>query len=178
MPHRAAKLGFEELSPKKIATELFSNLSSGDTVAIATRQIENDNENDDVEGSNGRVSSLDMIVGNMTQRNVTTRLVTGQTGVQDFCFLMNAQRDLVGTMRSSFVRWAAYLGNNNTQAVARLYTLDSPGLRSKRGASYIRSRNVTWKNDELRRRIRHELYVSEEMESLIAKGAEKSIEEV
>jgi hypothetical protein len=34
--------------------------------------------------------------------------LSGQSGIQDFCFLMKAQKELVGSVVSTFVRWPAY----------------------------------------------------------------------
>lgn len=46
----------------------------------------------------------------LERRGLQARVVEGQSGVQDFCFLLSAQKELVGTRKSTFVQWAAWLG--------------------------------------------------------------------
>ena len=41
----------------------------------------------------------------------TVRRIKGQSGVQDFCFAMSAQRELVGVVLSTYAKWAGFLGN-------------------------------------------------------------------
>lgn len=49
---------------------------------------------------------------------VNVRVVTGQTGIQDFCFLHKATHTLVGNGMSAYVKWAAILGSSK---VSKLY---------------------------------------------------------
>ena len=41
----------------------------------------------------------------------TVRRIKGQSGVQDFCFALSAQRELVGVRKSTYAQWAGFLGN-------------------------------------------------------------------
>ena len=142
---RAYDMGFEELSPHKVAHEVFAKLQSGDKVAITTR-IANS-------VAQGYVDAL-------KERGIHARLVTGQTGVQDFCFLLHAQKELVGHARSTYVGWAALLG---TRAPARFYLVDNFGIR-QRHPNFQERFTYNWTTPELQRRVRFELYRSEEVE--------------
>jgi hypothetical protein len=106
-------LGFQELSPHQTVNELFGHLQAGDhKVAITTRYYNNNRTKEYVQA--------------FQERNITARVVTGQKGIEDFCFLTKAQKELAGNAVSSFAKWAAFLGNATT---ARLYVLDQPDLR-------------------------------------------------
>jgi hypothetical protein len=96
MPNRGKLLGFEELSPNKTAYELFAHLRPGDKIAITTR-------------FGGK--HVEPYVSALNERGLNVRVVDGQSGTEDFCFLMSAQKELVGTSLSTFSRWAAYLGH-------------------------------------------------------------------
>jgi hypothetical protein len=62
--------------------------------------------------------------------------------VEDFCFLLQA-REVVGNFRSTFVFWAALLGNAEN---VLLYTIKSPGLKSRFGpfVKMFFTGNTTW----------------------------------
>jgi hypothetical protein len=111
-------------------------------------------------------------VQQLKNRSLHVRLVHHEENVHDFCFLKKAQKELVGGARSTFVDWAAYLGN---ASVSRLYTLDSLGLRNRFGDEWIRRQNINFTNTELKNRIRFELYRSEEMDALVERGAKDVI---
>ena len=49
---------------------------------------------------------------------VNVRVITGQTGIQDFCFLHKATDTLVGNGMSTYVKWAAILGSSK---ISKLY---------------------------------------------------------
>jgi hypothetical protein len=157
MQNAAKRMGFEELSPERIANELFAHLTPGDKVAITSRHIE------------GRDSTLHEVQRLLKKRGLIVRVMENKDPMHDFCFLKHAQKELVGTTRSTFVMWAAYLGNAN---ITRLYTLDQKGLvgkdRGRDEKSYIERQNKTWTNPNLKARIHYELYQTEEMEALTA----------
>lgn len=92
--HRA---GYEELAPEQVANELFAHLNPGDKVAIASRF------SDDFR--------TQMIVDALEKRQLRVRVTEPRSGVADFCFLLYAQKELVGTAKSSFFIWAGLLGN-------------------------------------------------------------------
>jgi hypothetical protein len=141
--------GLEELSPHKVATEVFRNGNNETTtntptkIAIATRFA-------------GR-SRTDEYLETLQQHGFDARLLSSNhSAMQDFCAMRNAP-ELVGMVRSTFVMWAALLGHGT----ARLYSVDSPATRRKYGANKI-FRSFQWTHPELQRRIRFELYQTEE----------------
>jgi len=93
--------GFRELNPQQVATELFGQLQDGDKVAIVSR-FKND--------------ITKQYVTALEDRNLNVRLISGQTPVEDFCFLKRAKKEMVGTEISSFFVWAAYLSTAPVQS--------------------------------------------------------------
>lgn len=133
--------GFEELDPERVASELMGHLSQGQKVAITTRFA-----NEPIV-EKYRVS--------MQQRGFQVRVVSNQTGVQDFCFLMHAHQELLGVAKSTFARWAAYLGE--AQRV-QLYALDGAG-----SLEFIQqTMRFPWSHPELKRRIRFPIFTSKQ----------------
>lgn len=90
-----SELGFDELSPNQTANELLGHLQARDKVAITTRF---DNE------------VTQQYVQAFQAKGLQVRVVAGNSPTQDFCFLMKAQKELVGGLRSTFFTWAAFLG--------------------------------------------------------------------
>jgi hypothetical protein len=144
---RAYDMGFAELSPQKTAHELFGHLQPGDRVQITTR-IYNQAARNYAEAFLKE------------ERGIHASLVTDQTGVEDFCFLRRAQKELVGNARSTYVLWAALLG---TVTRARLYHVDNWGLRN-RHPNFLERFTYNWTDPELQNRIQFVLYQAEEME--------------
>lgn len=138
MPNRGKRLGFEEIGPDQMANELFGHLQPGDKVAITTRRLGNNATQPYVEA--------------LRRRGIQVRVVVGQTGVQDFCFLMNTKKELVGTATSTFAVWAGLLGNSS---LVRLYSLDTPERRAI-DVPLLFKYNFT--HPHLRSRIKFELY--------------------
>jgi hypothetical protein len=136
MPRKARIRGYEELSPNQTARELFGHLGRGEKVAIVTR-FDND--------------AVRLYVEALERRGIQVRVVAKQSDVQDFCFLMQAQKEMVGLARSTFFLWAGYLGNCSVRA----YSVDSPDRR-------IAVKNVfdhyNWTNPKLQSRVLFELY--------------------
>ena len=141
MPKRYETLGFTELSPSRTANELLQHLQPGDKVAITTRF---------------RGYYADQYVKALQGRGIQARLITGQEGVEDFCFLAKAQREVIGNVVSSYARWAAILGNAST---ARLYILDTSGLRQHtKNNGLLRTLGFNWTNPTLQSRVKFEVY--------------------
>ena len=140
--------GFEETTPNQTATLLFGHLKPGDKVAITTRFRDNVN-------TRAQVRALEA-------RGLKVRVIAGQTDMQDFCFLSSTQKEFVGNARSTYVIWAAVLGN---MEVARLYTLDSMGLRQQYGANVHKHLSYEWTNTKLQY-LRFETYKSEAKQPL------------
>jgi hypothetical protein len=146
MPEYFKEFGFEELSPNKTANELFRNLKAGDKIAITSRFI-----------SDPKVNAY---VDALTSRGIQVRVIEGQTGVEDFCFLLSARKELVGFAESSYAAWAGYLGNANK---VRLYSVDSPARRADGSLFHHRVfYHFNWTNPKLQRRVFFELYGSED----------------
>lgn len=138
MKKRYRVLGFEEMGANQTARDLFGHLRPGNKVAITTRF---------------GVESAAPLVRALEARGLTVRVVANQTGVEDFCFLKSAQKELIGIAKSTFFRWAAFLGNCKT---VRMYKLDSPAIRKKGGENIFRIMN--WTHPDLKKRISFELH--------------------
>jgi hypothetical protein len=138
MPNRGKSLGYEELGPEQVANEVFGRLQPGDKVAITMRDLKSD----------GREQGL---VAAFEKRGITARIVRQSSDMADFCFLMRAQKELVGTSRSSFFTWAGLLGNATR---VRSYSIDSP-TRRRRGVVF---EHYNWTHPDLQSRFLFELY--------------------
>jgi len=139
MPRKGKKYGFEELSPHKIAHELFAHLPTGEKVVLLSR-VPDEN-----------------YTKALSSRGLQARYITGQNPMQDFCFLMSAQKDMVGYAMSTYAVYAAYLGNASK---ARLYSLKSPERLERMGTTgYYQS--IKFTNPILRDRVVFEEYNSE-----------------
>jgi hypothetical protein len=135
--------GFEELDPHRVATQLVGHLSKGQKVAMTTRFANEPIVQD--------------YLSAFQQRGLQVRLVVNQTGVQDFCFLLRAQQELIGVAKSTYARWAAYLGD--AQRV-QLYALHNTGSQE-----FIRqTMRYPWKHTEINRRIQWPVFSTFEEE--------------
>ena len=139
MPKKGVVLGFEEMGPNQTARDLFGHLKPGDKVAILSRFPQTPHE--------------EQFIQALERQGLQVRYIQGQTGVQDFCFLMNAQKELVGPGMSTYFFWAAILGNATK---VRSYWLDTPETRARNGGTY--RVEYEWKNQELRDRFTFELH--------------------
>jgi hypothetical protein len=140
------------MSPFKITNELFRDKVSGEKIAIVTRIKD---------------SVVSEIVQLLTGRGLQVRVITGQSGVQDWCFMKHAQKELVGSGISTFFKWAAFLGNATS---TRLYMLDSPRFRQRRSMGNTLTEAAHLINSDVGSRIRYEVYRSEDIEELIKNG--------
>ncbi len=140
MPERRAyDMGFAELSPSKVAKEVFGTLTSGNRVQITTR-IFNQKARNYAEA--------------LQQRGINASVVTDQSAVQDFCFLKLARKEVVGSARSTFVMWAALLGDAHD---IRLYHVHNHGLIFRHPDFWERF-TYNFTHPRLRDRLRFELY--------------------
>lgn len=131
---------FDEASPNQTASQLFGHLQPGDKVAITSRYINN--------------LTLDYVRA-LEHRGLQVRVISNQTGIQDFCFLKRAQKELVGSSMSTFARWAAILGD--AQRV-QLYVTDTPGVWIKNKRKFANPLSslldtFTWTNPKVQSRI-------------------------
>jgi hypothetical protein len=134
-----------ELSANKTATELLGHLKRGDKVAMTSRY-----HNDETK----------LYVQALEARGLQVRVVTGQSGMQDFCFLVKAQKELVGNAISTYCKWAALLGD---ATIARLYITDRPYFHHlSKGYDLVSFFGYNWTNPTLQRRIKFEVYKTEE----------------
>lgn len=154
---KADKKGFkEELSANKTANELFAHLKPGERVAITTR----------FEDATAR-----SYVDALERRGLKVRVISGQTGPEDFCFLMSAKKELVGSPISKFFMWAALLGDAKR---VRSYAVDSParreGVTSRVYSKELEMDEAAFRpkkfiHPDLVDRFFNELYESEEMDT-------------
>jgi hypothetical protein len=102
---------------------LFGHLAPGDKGAIVSRFPQ--------EHAKEYVHAL-------TERGLKVRFIQNQTGIQDFCFLRHAQKEMVGIAISTYFKWAALL-SNASRIVA--YSVDVPAQR--RQTAYLHQFQVT-----------------------------------
>jgi hypothetical protein len=87
---------FPELGPNQIAQEIFRHLNPGDKVAIISRFAD---------------KYVQLHVKALERRGLNVRVIEGNSGEQDFCFLLSAEKEILGSDKSTFFFWAAVLGN-------------------------------------------------------------------
>jgi hypothetical protein len=126
------KLGFTELGPQQTAEELFGGLSRGDKVAMLSRF---------------KTGDVQQYVQALEDRGTQVRLISGQTPVQDFCFLKNAKKEVVGSEISTFFVWAAYLGRSKV----RSYFVQSNEKAGRTGG-------YEWQDPVLKERYTYQFY--------------------
>jgi hypothetical protein len=131
LPRKGKQKGYEELSPNQTAFELFGHLQPGEKIAMTSRWNN---------------PAAQAYLETLKERGLTVRMITNQTGVQDFCFLANAKKELAGMARSTFLEWAAILGN---ASVSWLYSIDSEDTRKALGDQALMDHQ--WTNPELKR---------------------------
>jgi hypothetical protein len=90
----------------------------------------------------------------LTTRGRRVRVIK-QTGVEDFCFLMHAEKELVGVAASTYALWAGYLCNASK---VRLYSVDSPTRRTSRLFAHRLFVHYNWTNPRLKMKVFFELY--------------------
>lgn len=131
-------MGFTEIGPNRTANDLFGHLEPGDKVAITSRFRD----------------GLQPYIDAFERRGIRARAIVGQSGVQDFCFLMHAKKEIVGVTKSTFFAWAALLSNATT---IRAYQANAiPGPRGKGGSQGVTPYN--WKNKDIAKRFKYHVY--------------------
>jgi len=93
MPRKGKNAKYKELPPDRVANELLSHLNVGDKVVLLSRFTK----------------TLKPFVKLIQKRGLIVRTITGQSGIQDFCFLMSTTKELIGMFQSTYVFWAALL---------------------------------------------------------------------
>ena len=143
MPKRGKHLGFEELSANKTAKELFANHKPGEKVAIISRFGDKVDE---------YIQAMESI------RGLKVRYIENQTGNEDFCFLVKAQKEIIGTYMSSFSWWAGVLGDAKK---VRSYTVDSKDTRDRGVVNLtqnLKNANISYSPPELKEKFSFEFY--------------------
>ena len=102
---------YAEVTPSSLANFVFRDYLPGTRVAILSR-FEH---------------GLQPYIDALESKNFSVRSITNQTGVEDFCFLMKAKKELVGFHWTTFFRWASFLSD---VANVRFYRLDQSMNRS------------------------------------------------
>jgi len=157
-------MGLEELSATKVATEVFGPGSSSNatTIAIVTRFPGHKAAGEYADALKKRGLHTMWLTTKVNDSEIPNSL----SALHDFCVMIQT-KELVGMVRSTFVVWAALLGNEN--GVARLYSVDSSATRkkfSKNGKPIFRTYN--WTHPRLQRRIHFELYQADAVDALSA----------
>lgn len=145
MPRKGEGWGFEELSPQQVASDLFANHQPGDKVAIISRFSQ---------GLQGYQEALEA-------KGLKVRILEDQSGIQDFCFLLRAQYQIIGVATSTYSTFAGILGDAKK---VRLYSVDSAARRddSRRFGEFFTSFDYT--NEELKSRFSFELIKKEDQD--------------
>ena len=143
--------GFQQLDKERIATEVLGHLQDGDKIALAGRALEKDAANNSTEAYG--------IVKSIQAKNLTVRFSPGESGMEDFCFLKNAKKELIGSSKSTFAQMAAYLAGPSLK-MARLYQFVTDELANSPELTTLQRQvgQETWTHPELRSRIRFEEY--------------------
>lgn len=143
MPGRGKRLGFEELSANKTAKELFANHKPGEKVAIISRFGDKVDE---------YIQAMESI------RGLKVRYIENQTGNEDFCFLVKAQKEIIATKMSTFSLWAGVLGDAKK---VRMYTVDSKDTRDRGLVNWtqaLKNANISYSPPELKEKFLFEFY--------------------
>jgi hypothetical protein len=102
----ASRYMFTEVSPNTAANVLFLHTSKSHPIAIISRFQ----------------TGVDQYVQALQERELSAHYVDGQrTGMEAFCYLLQAQYEIVGSGTSTFFAWASYLGNATRNRSYRLY---------------------------------------------------------
>lgn len=139
MSKNAAKKGFSELNANQTAYELFGHLNAGDKVAIVSRFS---------------AKEAKPYTDAMEHRGLKVRVIEGQSGTQDFCFLMSAQKEMIGIAKSTYLFWAGVLSKSAHRVLA--YSLDTPQTRARSHDNPLISYN--WTHPELKRKFDFKLF--------------------
>ena len=100
------RINFPELGPRQAARDLFGHLPRGSKVAIISRFLDD---------------NVQRHVTAFEDRGLRVRVISGNSGEQDFCFLLSAEKEIAGAAKSTYFYWAGLLGRAET---VRLYTVD------------------------------------------------------
>ena len=102
---------YPELGPQQAARDLVGHLPRGSKVALLSRVVD---------------GNVQRHVAAFEERGLRVRIITGNSGEQDFCFLLSAEKEIIGNGKSTYFFWAGLLGSAKT---VRLHALNlvNPG---------------------------------------------------
>ena len=146
----ATKRHMLELSPNKTVKELLKNHQRDDKIAVLSRFP----------------SFGQLYADRMRSEGLDARFVETVNGEQSFCFLLSGKNEIVGTAKSTFMKWASYLGNASK---ARVYVLRTPTLAAETGGVERQIYNYT--HPTLKGKILGEVFNSEDQD-LVEQGME------
>ena len=113
LPRTHMSWGGAELVPAKAAELLSQSAPPGSRVALVAGRA-----------APHRVQAYKEAFHN---RSFAVRAVSGQSAIQDFCFLAHAQAGLWGTVQSSYAKWASLIGTKIRNAT--LYGVNYPSRK-------------------------------------------------
>ncbi|KAL7548267.1 hypothetical protein ACHAWF_011559 [Thalassiosira exigua] len=116
--NRHLSWGGGELAPATAANVLSASLPLGTKIALVSGVA-----------SNARTAAYEDAFRN---RSFDVRVISGQTGIQHFCFLAHARGGLWGTEKSTYVTWASLI--NPRLKNATLYGANYPASKEKAAA--------------------------------------------
>jgi len=130
MPRVGHRLKTYELGPNQTAYELLGHLKPGDKVALLSRFQH----------------TLGPFKEALEGRGIKARIISGQTGPQDFCFIMKATKEIAGSAWSSYVSWASILSSTVKRSILYCNTFH------KQFCSH------EWQHPKLKSRFLHPIY--------------------
>lgn len=136
LPKRGRSMGFAELGPNQTARELFGHLAPGSKVAIVTRFAS--------EYAQPYVDALEA-------RGLQVRVIEGQSGVEDFCFLMSTRKEMIGIVYSTFFVWAGLLSDCRRILA---YSMDGDERTQRGGQQFM---HYNWTHQWLQSRVLFQL---------------------
>jgi hypothetical protein len=139
---------FEEVTPEQLYDLLHQqrpNLRRGDKIAIVTRRRKQGTSSNAItylDPSNDIDPSVQRFVSYLSdQHGLDVRVIEGQSGIQDFCFIQHLQGNstFIGPTRSTFSEWGAILGigglnlhdASKSDVSATLYAIHSHALEAR-----------------------------------------------
>jgi len=135
MPNVGIALGFDEASASELLEHILLPANATNVAILSRYQNEQLNAYADV----------------LRDAGLSVRILPGQSGIQDFCFLKSAQHHVIGSARSTFFAWAALLSD---AALVSAYSIDTPAQRkwaATRG-EFVRQ-HYNWTNPKLVDRV-------------------------
>ncbi len=143
--------GFEQLDKDRIASELLGHLKEGDKIALAGRNLQRDAADNSTEAYG--------IVESIKAKNMTVRFSPGTSGMNDFCFLKSARKELIGTSTSTYTVLASIMaGPSLKRATLYQYVADELVEDARDLTTFHNEVGTNWTHPELQSRIQFKEY--------------------